>query len=75
VPEANCNPWSGRSYACLSKEENFNFSEYILQYLPTRFNKSRTQDVNSSNDAIKNLKFPFRGRILFSSQQSCRLDV
>jgi hypothetical protein len=58
VPEANCNPWSGRSYACLSKEENFNFSEYILQYLPTRFNKSRTQDVNSSNDAIKNLKFP-----------------
>ena len=58
MPEANCNPWSGRSYACLSKEENFNFSEYILQYLPTRFNKSRTQDVNSSNDAIKNLKFP-----------------
>ena len=47
-----------KSYACLSKEENFNFSEYILQYLPTRFNKSRTQDVNSSNDAINNLKFP-----------------
>ena len=42
----------------ISKEENFNFSEYILQYLPTRFNKSRTQDVNSSNDAIKNLKVP-----------------
>jgi hypothetical protein len=42
----------------ISKEENFNFSEYILQYLPTRFNKSLTQDVNSSNDAIKNLKVP-----------------
>jgi hypothetical protein len=52
VPEANCNPWSGRSYACLSEEENF------VIYLPTRFNKSCTQDVNSSNDAIKNLKFP-----------------
>ena len=47
-----------RLYACLSKVENFNLSEYILQYLPTRFNKSRTEDVNSSNDAIKNLKFP-----------------
>ena len=34
--------------------EHFNFSEYILQYLLTRFNKSRTQDINSSNDAIKN---------------------
>jgi hypothetical protein len=60
VTEANCNPLARRSYACLSKVEKFDFSEYIPQYLPTRFNKSRTQGVNSSNDAIhiKNLKFP-----------------
>jgi hypothetical protein len=51
----------GQKVLCMltvSKVENFNFSEYILQYLQTRFNKSHTQDVNnSSNDAIKNLKF------------------
>ena len=49
----------GQKVLCMLKwSRKFQFFRNILQYLPTRFNKSRTQDVNSSNDAIKNLKFP-----------------
>jgi hypothetical protein len=49
----------GQKVLCMLKwSRKFQFFRNILQYLPTRFNKSRTQDVNSSNDAIKNLKVP-----------------